>query len=128
MKHYVVKHPTESRFVEITHGEQGYVPVDYVRTDEMANGINAANGVMPAEVQAALNCSMFNCWSSFEKLAEALHFEERTTVEVEASVPGVLARATSIVNAWHKEDNGKYGAKRNRETLATLHKLLAPKP
>lgn len=55
--------------IVIKHGEQGYYPTAQVFTAEHCAKINELNGISPAEVEAAIICSMFDCWQNFERIA-----------------------------------------------------------
>jgi hypothetical protein len=56
-------------FIGITHGEQGYNTTT-VYDQSHADTLNERQGITPAMVDAAVSCSMFNCWANFEKLTE----------------------------------------------------------
>lgn len=64
---YIAKHPTESGFVSIVHHMVGYEPID-CPTQEQADAKNESKGITPEEVQAAVMCSMFDCWENFDTI------------------------------------------------------------
>ena len=41
-----------------------------VYTQDHADTLNERQGVTPAQVQAAVICSMFNCWQNFDKITK----------------------------------------------------------
>ena len=56
-------------YIVIKHCEEGYYPTAHVFTQEVADKINELNGTTPAQVEAAIICSMFGCWQNFDKIA-----------------------------------------------------------
>lgn len=65
----------ESFFLAITEGETGYNASD-VFEQAHADVLNERLGNSPAEVEAAVVCSMFNTWNKFDEMVEK--FEEKT--------------------------------------------------
>ena len=63
-------------FIIITEGVQGYRYTAMTRDQETADNLNRRQGITPAQVQAAIACSMFDCWKNFDKIT-ASH-EEHT--------------------------------------------------
>ena len=65
---FFAKHSTTGKFIAVTEGETGYNETT-VETQEHADVLNERMGNTPAEVEAAVVCSMFDNWDSFEKIA-----------------------------------------------------------
>lgn len=69
---YYAEHPTEDgKFIAVRHGEAGYY-ASTVYTQDHANTLNERQGISPAEVEAAVICSMFDNWRKFETIAANL--------------------------------------------------------
>lgn len=68
MRIYYAKHPSGTGdFIAVKHGATGYYKTT-VYTQEHAETLNERQGIKPAEVKAAVTCSMFDCWQNFDKL------------------------------------------------------------
>lgn len=66
---YYAPHPSEKgTFVAIKDGETGYF-ASTVYTQEHADLLNSRQGISPAEVEAAVICSMFDNWRNFRTIA-----------------------------------------------------------
>ena len=73
MKHYYTKSPEPSamapfNYIVIRHGETGYYPMPYLADDEIIADMNDHAGNSPAQIEAAILCSMFDCWQNFDKI------------------------------------------------------------
>jgi hypothetical protein len=74
MRIYFSQHPSDpAQFIAVKHGDTGYHPTT-IHTQDHANALNERQDITPAEVKAAVICSMFDCWRSFDALAA----DERT--------------------------------------------------
>ena len=66
-------------FIIITQGETGYRNASPFMTREQADKHHKHHNITPAQVQAAIACSMFDCWQNFDKIAaEHEAHQERT--------------------------------------------------
>ncbi len=71
-KIYFAEHPTDKgTFVAIKHREQGYNTTD-VTDQSKADALNQRQGITSGEAQAAIACSMNNCWENFADIARGL--------------------------------------------------------
>ena len=58
-------------WILVKFGEEGYYAPDWLN-EEVVNEINEAWNNSPAEIEAAVCCSMFNNWDKFEEIAKSL--------------------------------------------------------
>ena len=65
--YFYVPHPVDGHIVVVVRGESGYHELDYPLSPESADAVNVSLGNSPAEVSAAVACSMFG-WDNFERL------------------------------------------------------------
>jgi len=64
---YYAQHPTTGEFIAIRHNEPGYY-ASTVYTQDHADTLNQRQGITPAELDAAIVCSMFDNWRDFAKI------------------------------------------------------------
>lgn len=66
---YYAKHIDTGRIILITHGQNGYCETKVV-SEQHARILNRGLGNTEGDVEAAVMCSMFDCWQDFDHLAE----------------------------------------------------------
>ena len=72
------------QFIAIKHGELSYAPTT-VYTQSHADELNRISGVTQAQAEAAVICSMFNTWDTFEGLSAEMQQSMDNRVELEES-------------------------------------------
>ena len=70
---YFTRADVDGPIIAIRHGETGYHDTD-LNDMEAADKLNRAQGIRPAEVEAALTCSLFNKWAEFPAWVERFEF------------------------------------------------------
>ena len=65
---YYAPHPSkDGEFIAIKEGESGYY-ASTVYTQDHADILNQRQGITESELEAAIMCSMFDCWRRFYQI------------------------------------------------------------
>lgn len=65
---YIAKRETTGEFIAIEHGTTGFC-ITTVYDQDHADVLNERQDITPADAEAAMICSMFGNWHTFDDLA-----------------------------------------------------------
>ena len=80
---FITRRPHD--FILITEGETGYRIASPFLTQELVDKHHKVHGISPAQIEAAILCSMFDCWENFDKIT--VEHETTDTPANESNVP-----------------------------------------